>query len=322
MISVIDGGLSTTIQDLGRPGLYAEGIPPSGAMDPFAHVVANALLGNSPDCATLEATLLGPTLRFAAATRIAIAGADMEPMLNGKPCAIWESIAVAPGDVLRVGLAKSGCRAYLAVAGGFDVPVVLGSRSTYAPAFLGGQRGRPLRAGNVLDAARNDVGAAARKLPPELRPDYATHHAIAVMLGPQDHLFTKSGISTFLTAGYAVSVKTNRMACRLIGPVPEVRERERTADEGSGPTDIIEDGNAIGAIQIAGGTEPIIMLRDAPSSGAYAKIATVVSADLETLAQARPGDRIQFASVTFDEARAKLKVQMDLLDASVAALSR
>jgi antagonist of KipI len=300
MLYFLDGGLCTTVQDHGRPGYYSVGIPPSGAMDNFAHSLANALVGNPTDSASLEATLLGPTIRFEKKGLVAITGADMSPTLNGARASMWEAFRVGAGDTLQLGYATSGCRAFVGVAGGIDVPVVLGSRSTYTPAFLGGHRGRKISVGVQLATAVETDRDVGFRLEPEFRPTYASEVTLAVVLGPQDDLFADEGIATFLGSRYAVSARSDRMACRLEGPAPVVRERVRSIDEGEGLTDIIEDGNAIGAIQIAGGIEPIIMLRDAPSTGAYAKIACVVSADLDTIAQAKPRDGVRFRRITVE----------------------
>ena len=320
MLTIVDGGLSTTVQDLGRPGHYAVGIPPSGAMDTFAHTLANELVGNPPNAATLEATLRGPKIRFDSDIIVAITGADVGPTLNGAPIPMWESFHAQTGDLLETPWARLGCRAYIAVSGGIEVPLVLGSRSTYTPAFLGGYRGR-----RITDGARLETGAPGEaksgvRLASTLHPAYPSEMEISVILGPQDHLFTDEGIATFLGSEYRVSAKTDRMASRLSGPVPEVRDRVRSVDEGSGPTDIIEDGNAIGTIQIAGGTEPIIMLRDAPSTGAYAKIATLITADVETMAQARPGDKLHFQSVNAETARERLLAQRRQLAEALESL--
>lgn len=305
MLTFIESGLSTTVQDLGRSGHYNVGIPPSGAMDRFAHSVANALVGNPVGAATLEVTLLGPKIRFESATVFAVTGADMGSALNDAPIPLWESIAAKPGDVLSLTYAGgTGCRAYVAVSGGIDVPLVLGSRSTYSAGYLGGYRGRKILAGvKLASGTPHAVARPGVKLGKDKRPLYRIENEIAVMLGPQDHLFTKAGVSTFLNSEYVVTAATSRTASRLSGPTPEALDRVHSPDEGDGPTDIIEDGNAVGTIQIAGGAEPIVMLRDAPSTGGYAKIATVISVDLEALGQVKPSDKISFTSVSFDEAR-------------------
>ena len=321
MLTFLDGGPWTTVQDLGRTGCYGVGIPPSGAMDEFAHSLANALVGNPVTAATLECTLMGPSIRFDTNLSVAITGADMAPTLNRSPVAMWKSFEVKNGDVLRMARAKTGCRSYVSVSGGVDVPLVLGSRSTYTPAFLGGHRGRRIVAGARLEAGTQGLAESGISLPPHLRPAYCTKLEVAIILGPQDFLFSDTGVVTFLGSYYRITSRTNRTASRLSGPIPEARNKVRSADEGSGPTDIIEDGNAIGTIQIAGGTEPIVMLRDAPSTGGYAKIATLMSAEVDAFGQVKPGDVVRFISLSLEESRNRLIEHRRVLSEALDSLN-
>ena len=305
-IEVIDGGLFTTVQDLGRYGYQRYGLPVSGAMDLFALRVANLLVGNPPSAAALEMTLLGPRLRFLTETVIAIAGADLDPRLNDESVPAWCPIAVPEGAVLASSHARDGLRAYLAISGGIDVPIVLGSRSTFATAGLGGFQGRSIRRGDHIAIGGDDrAGRGARRtFPPEQVPRYGHDHTIRVILGPQDEAFTAEGISTFLSATYTMSSKSDRIGCRLTGP--------RVAHK-AGP-DIISDGTPFGAVQIAGDGLPIVLAADRGVTGGYTKVATVISVDLPRLAQAGPGDRVSFRAVSLDEAHRALEEQEALLD--------
>jgi len=314
VLRVTKPGLFSTLQDLGRHHCADLGIPPGGAMDLYSHRLANAVVGNPPAAPTLEMTLLGGQFEVLAPCILAVAGADMRAERNGTPIRRGVPESFAPGDTLAFRAAKDGCVAYLAIAGGFRGQEVLGSQSTYALGRLGGHFGRALRAGDVL--LRGDARAASPgwEASDEELVWPLTPTPIRFVRGPQAHYFTDRGYATFTGSGYRVSSRSNRLAYRLMGPAPEVAAIPRTADTGSGPTDIIEDGNAVGAIQIAGGSEPICMGRDCPTTGAYAKIGCLVSTDVSRLFQRRPGDVIHFAEVTFDEAVRIAQEARDLMN--------
>ncbi|HWR56878.1 MAG TPA: biotin-dependent carboxyltransferase family protein [Negativicutes bacterium] len=298
LCEVLQPGLWTTIQDLGRPGWQQFGIPVAGAMDAYAFRLANRLLGNGDNAAALEMTLLGPTLRFRRDTVLALTGGDLAPELNGQAVPMWQTMAVRAGDHLTFGGVNSGCRAYLAVAGGFDVPVVLGSRSTYVRGSLGGLEGRPLKTGDILAAGqlRRQAGAGIR-VPDYLIPHYSEEIEVRVVLGPEQNRFTPDSIRAFLSTPYMVTPEADRMGCRLAGP--------RLYHTGG--ADIISGGLPPGAVQVPGHGQPIIMLADRQTTGGYARIATVISADLPRLAQAKPGDRLCFTPVSVTEAQVILR---------------
>ncbi|MEX2270012.1 MAG: biotin-dependent carboxyltransferase family protein [Vicinamibacterales bacterium] len=304
-IEVIDGGFFTTVQDLGRYGYQRYGVPVSGAMDLFALRAANLLVGNPRSAAALEVTLTGPRLRFLTDAVIAVAGADMEPRLDDWPVPMWRPVAASEGAVLAFGATRGGLRAYLAVVGGIDVPVVLGSRSTFPRAGLGGFQGRPIRVGDVLATCGDPLARVeGRRFPTEQIPTYTHHHTIRVILGPQDDAFTAEGLSTFFSATYMVTPKSDRIGCRLDGPpVPH-----------KGSPDIISDGVPFGAVQIAGDGFPMVLAADRGTTGGYAKLATVISADLPRLAQALPGDRVTFRAVSLDEAHRAVDEEEAVLD--------
>jgi antagonist of KipI len=306
IIDVLDGGLLTTVQDLGRLGYQRYGVPASGALDPFALRVANRLVGNSEDAAGLEVTLIGPRLRFLADSVIAVAGADLSPSLDGERAATWEPFAVTTGSVLSFADANDGVRAYVAVAGGgIDVPVVLGSRSTHVRSRLGGFEGRALQAGDRLQAPSREAPrhVAARRLPQDQVPRYGHSHALRVVLGPQADAFTPHGVDTLLSAEYTVSGQSDRIGCRLQGP---------SIEHATSP-DIVSDGTPNGAVQVAGDGMPMVLLADRGTTGGYTKIATVITVDLPSLAQAATGDTVTFTAVPVDEAHALLREREERL---------
>jgi antagonist of KipI len=283
-IEVLDGGLLTTVQDAGRPGQRRHGVSAAGALDASAHAAVNLAVGNAPGAAALELTLLGPTLRFLRPVTLAWDGADLQPVLERPDLGAWPVPAGTPvlaraGNVLRFGARRSGCRAHLAFAGGLDVPLVLGSRSTDLVGGFGGYAGRPLRPGDVLAVGHAAI-APPRPLPAARPRPPATLVKVRVVLGPQAELFTEEAIATFLGATFRVNPASDRVGLRLTGP--------RLAHAGA--TGIVTDGLVPGCLQVPPDGQPILTLADGPTTGGYPKIATVMSADLDALAQLVPGD--------------------------------
>lgn len=306
LVLVEDAGPLTTVQDLGRPGHLRVGIPASGPMDREAFLLANRLIGNADNAAGLECTLIGPRLAFTDERLIAITGADMAPLLNGAPAPTWEGLRVRAGDVLRLGAARSGVRAYVAVAGGIETPPVLGSRATYVRGRLGGVEGRALRKGDRLPLGPT-TAARPRRVPPERVPPHGDEPEVAVVLGPQDDRFTARGIAALFEAPYEMLPQNDRMGARLRGPFIEHTRGH----------DIISDGVALGGIQVVGDGQPIVLLADRQSTGGYTKIGTVCSFDIGRIAQTRPGGRIRFRRVTVAEAHAMLRESRRVLDAAI-----
>ena len=306
-LKIIQPGMLSTIQDRGRYGYQRFGMPTAGAMDTFALRAANALLGNDDNDACIEATVLGPRIELLADTRVAVTGANVSPRLDGEPLPMWQPVSVSKGSRIEFRGPKDGMRAYLAVAGGIDVPQVMGSRATYMKAAIGGIQGRPLRAGDILNAPASEanVSAIAPPLPQEELPTYGSSHELRVVLGPQQKAFTQQGIDTFLSSIYTVSINSDRMGYRLEGEPIEHTD---------GP-DVISDGTPLGTIQVPGDGQPIILLADRGTTGGYTKIATVISPDLSKVAQAMPGHTITFRSVSVEEAQAAYRAQEDLLSA-------
>jgi KipI family sensor histidine kinase inhibitor len=296
-IVVMEAGLLSTIQDLRRIGLRRLGVSGGGAADVRALARANAAVGNAPDAAGIECTVFGPALKFFAGAHFAVAGADLGAVLERADLGDWAvppevAVRARPGNVLHFEARLSGCRAYVAVAGGIDVPAVLGSRSTDMAAGIGGIGGRPLRAGDVL-GARAAPPAAPVAAPHEVVPPSAVA-TVRVVMGPQDHLFAAEAQRRFLSETWAVAAGSDRVGCRLDGP--PVRPE--------GPAEIVSDGMVPGCVQVAADGKPMVMLADGPTTGGYPKIATVISADVGRVAQLVPGEgRMRFSAVTVEEAQ-------------------
>ncbi len=284
---VTTSGLLTTVQDSGRFGFQQYGVPVSGAMDYYAFMASNLLLRNKPNQACLEITLLGPTLEFLNQTQIAITGADLSPILNREKVPCWQTLTVSKGDELRFGPPRSGCRAYLSVKGGIDVPVLLGSRSTYVRGLLGGYKGRQLRTGDVIEANQLQCSSEThvQMMPQNLIPTYETNPTIKVVLGPQSDFFTNRTREVFASSTYTVTADSDRMGYRLDGPELALKK--------SFP--MVSDATPVGAIQVPTDGKPIIMMRDAQTTGGYPKIAVVTTPDTSRLGQVRPGDMIEFS---------------------------
>lgn len=290
-LHIITPGPLTTVQDRGRYGYLRFGVGVSGVMDLDAYQAANALVGNRQEEAVLEATLAGPVIEAGGPCLCAITGADMDAVLDGIPAPKYQSFPIQKGQRLALRLAKSGCRSYLAFQGGIQVPVVMGSRSTNLKCQLGGYKGRALQAGDTLALCdfKEAGGGTPRRLTP---PFYTANKIIRVIEGPQADAFTETGRHIFYGTSYLVTPDSDRMGIRLDGVPVESRHG----------TDIISDGIVFGSIQVPPSGKPIVLMADHQTTGGYAKIATVCSFDLPLLAQARPGDRIQFVKITLEQA--------------------
>ena len=294
-IRIINGGMLTTVQDNGRIGYQQFGVPVSGAMDPQAAAIANILVGNEDNEAVLEVTMLGPRIEFQEANCIAVTGGDLTPQLDGKSFPMNRAVAVQKGQVLSFAAPRSGCRAYIAFAGGLDIPQVMGSRSTYLKAKIGGLEGRKLDKEDIIAfrAPTAQLPNMEKRAVADAETFTKTDVTLRVVLGPQDDAFTEAGIKTFLGETYAVTVQSDRMGCRLDGPVIE------HVKDGN----IISDGISFGAIQVPSEGKPIIMVADRQTVGGYTKIATVISADFSKAAQIKAGDKIRFVQVGITEAQ-------------------
>jgi len=314
-IKVIKPGLSTTVQDKGRYGYYHVGIPPSGSMDQYSHIAANLLVGNSEDAAVLECTYLGPELEFSEPALVAVTGAELPPRINGNAMPAWTAFAVKAGDVLSFDYLQKGSRAYIAVAGGIDVPVILGSRSTYLLGAFGGYEGRTLKEGDVLPIGQTSGnGSEGKKVPADLQPLFENEVEIRVMMGMYDHRLTEKGLRTFLDTVWTLTPVADRIGYRYHGAELDFVPREQPFGAGSDPSNIVDAGYPIGSIQVPGGLEPIILHRDAVSGGGYAMISTVISADMDLVGQSQPNSKTRFVSVNLDEALDARKVYMARLN--------
>ncbi|MCL6706292.1 biotin-dependent carboxyltransferase family protein [Pseudomonas sp. R2.Fl] len=302
VVKVISPGLATSVQDLGRPGYYHLGIPEGGGMDRFATRIANILVGNDPGAALLEVTFLGPELEFTQAAVVAVTGADLPPKINGEERPTWESFPVKAGDRLSFGYLKGGARAYIAISGGIDVPVVLGSRTTYVLGALGGFQGRVLKAGDELPLGEGS-GTAGRSLPERFRRSSATPAQLRMLPGLYWHRITEAGGKRFFEDTWKVAPEADRIGYRFRGGTPlDFVPREPPFGAGSDPSNIVDACYPYGSVQVPSGTEPIVLHRDAVSGGGYMMLGVVISADMDVIAQLQPHTPARFVPVTLDEA--------------------
>jgi biotin-dependent carboxylase-like uncharacterized protein len=302
-VNVITPGLSTTVQDLGRPGYYHLGIPISGGMDRFALRVANMLVGNDEGAAVLEAVFLGPELEFTAPATVAVTGGDLPPKLNGEAREGWSAFDVKAGDRLSFGFLKGGARAYIAVSGGIDVPVKLGSRSTYTLGALGGHQGRALAAGDTLPVGKGGKGGGA--VPATLRRMPGNPAELRVLPGLYWHRITADSGTRFFADTWKVAPEADRIGYRFKGGTPlDFVPREQPFGAGSNPSNIVDACYPYGSIQVPGGTEPIVLHRDAVSGGGYMMVGCVISADMDLIGQLQPHSPARFVEVTMDQALA------------------
>lgn len=312
-VDVLEAGVQTTVQDWpGRVGYWDVGVPPSGPMDELALRAANRLVGNAEGMAGLECTMSGPTLRFNCDSLIALTGALTEATLDGEPVAFWRALAVRAGQVLRIGMVSgAGSRTYLAVAGGFDVPDYLGSKSTFTLGQFGGHAGRILRLGDVLHLTACSRPASEVAM---LAPHYAHHWEIGVMYGPHGapDFFTDEDVATFFATDWEVHYNSSRTGVRLIGPKP-AWARSDGGEAGLHPSNIHDNAYAIGAIDFTGDM-PVILGPDGPSLGGFVCPAVVIQAELWKLGQLRAGDTLRFVPVSAAMAAARLRS----LDAALA----
>ncbi len=286
MIRVLAPGMFTTVQDLGRPGYGPLGVSPSGAADPTALRIGNALVGNPPGAAALEMTLLGGTFLFEVDAVVALAGSDFG-------ADVWVPRSVRPGETLNIGSTQSGARCYLCVRGGISVPLFLGSASTHILSGLGGLEGRALRKGDVLQIG--PAGDTHRRIgvSPEVLAQFGPRKLLRVTPGPQWDWFPDHVRESFLSSAFRVTEESNRMGLRLDG----------AALPSTGRGHMITEGVPLGAIQVPAGGQPIILFVEQQTTGGYPKIANIISADLPSVGQLRPRDEIRFRLVSIEEAR-------------------
>lgn len=311
MISIIKPGLLTSVQDLGRYGYQKYGVIASGVMDQLAHRAANLLVGNSDNEATLEITLLGPVIEFQEDALISVCGADLSPTIDGKPVRLWRAVLVKKGSRLQFGPCKSGCRAYLAIAGGIQVPTVMESKSTYLRAEIGGVEGRALKADDLVtkgELNENSLNIIKRlsadeteesfreldwSVANDIIPDYETTSTVRVTRGRQYGLFTEESRERFFSEPFKITAQSDRMGYRLTGPRLELE----TAAE------MISEAVNFGTIQVPPEGNPIILLADRQTTGGYPKIAQIATVDLPLVAQMKPNDTVYFKEISHKEAQ-------------------
>lgn len=304
-IRILTASPLTTVQDQGRTGYQRMGVPVSGAADQQAHRVGQLLVGGKPSDAGLEMTLAGPEIEFLSDNIIAVTGANLTPRLDGILIPMYRALRVQKGQILSFGGRISGLRAYVAFAGGLDVPPVMGSRSTHLPSAMGGFQGRKLAAGDeigFLHPASDLPNLAFRAAVPD--PIDEGCAVLRVILGPQQDRFTQAGLETFLHSTYTVTPQSDRMGVRLSGEAIA-----HVAD-----ANILSDGIAPGAIQVPDSGQPILMLADRQTTGGYTKIANVITVDLPRIAQRLPGDTVRFEAVSLQEAQALYLAQLRRLE--------
>lgn len=301
-------GLLDVIQDQGRIHFQKYGVPQAGAMDNWAYQLGNILVGNERHLPSLEITWFGPTLRFTKATVAALTGAHLQAQLNGMPITPWRRFKIEAGDLLSFGPAVSGCRAYLALAGGFTIQKIMGSSSTYVKGEMGGWDGRALQTGDQipypdLPPATKKIDHLSATLHPDLQPTYKEHTTLRVLLGPQEEYFTEEGLASFCNDTYMVSQQSNRMGLRLQGPAIKHRFG----------ADILSDSVPFGGIQVPANGQPIILMADRQTTGGYPKIGTIISVDLPLVAQLRPQQTINFQPISIATAQDLLREQQQQL---------
>jgi len=313
-LKIIKSGLSTSVQDLGRPGYFHLGIPISGAMDRYALRAANMLVGNPEDAAGLEGVLMGPEIEFTEDATVAVTGADMPMTLDGEAVQGWTSFSVKPGQTLSFGFLKTGARIYIAVSGGIATDPDLGSRSTYPIGALGGVEGRPIAAGDIIPVGSGSVRTASKSVPNDLRlvPSYPAE--LRVLPGLYWNRLTEASGEGFFEDTWIVAAEADRMGYRFKGGRPlEFVDREQPFGAGSDPSNIVDGCYSYGSIQVPGGTEPIVLHRDAVSGGGYFTLGAIISADMDLIGQLQPNTPIKFIRVEMEQALAARKVRRENL---------
>ena len=303
-LKIIKPGLSTTIQDLGRPGYFHLGIPIGGAMDRLALRAANMLVGNAEDAAGLEAVFMGPEIEFTADAVVAVTGADMPITVDGASQEGWTSFEVKAGQKLGFGFLRTGARAYIAVSGGIATEPDLGSRSTYPIGALGGVEGRAIAAGDEIPVG-NGKGRAGRTIAPALRRGPGSPAQLRVLPGLYWNRLTDAAGQGFFDDEWTVAPEADRMGYRFRGGrALEFVDREQPFGAGADPSNIVDGCYSYGSIQVPGGTEPIVLHRDAVSGGGYFTLGAIISADMDLIGQLQPNTPVRFVKVDMDQALA------------------
>lgn len=321
MLEVIQPGLETSVQDYpGRIGYWNQGFPPSGPMDSWSFRLANILVGNEPGEAGFECQYNGPTLKFGVDTVISVTGANMNPKLDDEPIPMWESVAVKSGQVLQLSFATTGARTYIAFAGGIRTEPWLDSRSTFHKAGVGGMEGNALKKGQSVPLGTGQ-GKPGRKVKEGCKPVISTNKTwvIDVVAGPNDDWVDAKGHQQFLSSDWKLSAKSDRTGFRLEGPDWTFTDKahNKSPEHGSEPSNIIDQGYPVGAINLAGQT-PIILVNDGPSMGGFINPYTVPSSSFWKLGQSKPGEIYHFNVISVDEAsEAAIKIRQICSESSI-----
>jgi len=302
-VRVINPGLSTTVQDLGRPGYFHLGIPIGGAMDRLALRTANLLVGNDEGAAGLEAVFVGPELEFARDAVIAVTGAEMPIRIDGVDKPSWSALKIKAGQVLSFGYLQKGARIYIAISGGLDVPLALGSRATYPIGALGGYKGRAIAQGDELPLGEAALASEGRAVPENLRRRPGLPAELRVVPGLYCRRLVEESQRSFFDDPWKVAPEADRMGYRFRGGRPlKFVAREQPFGAGSDPSNIVDACYPYGSIQVPGGAEPIILHRDAVSGGGYFMLGTVISADMDLIGQLQPNTPTRFVEVDMHDA--------------------
>ncbi|RCW24009.1 biotin-dependent carboxylase-like uncharacterized protein [Ciceribacter lividus] len=314
-IKVQHPGLATTVQDLGRPGYFHLGIPLGGAMDRLALKAANLLVGNEEGAAGLEAVFVGPKLEFTEDAMVAVTGAEMPIRVDGEEKPGWTAFKVKAGQVLSFDFLKTGARIYIAISGGIDVPLALGSRSTYAIGALGGFKGRPIAAGDELPVGAAGAAVDGKSIPETLRRRPGMPAELRVLPGLYWHRITEESGKNFFEDTWKVAPEADRMGYRFRGGRKlDFVPRTPPFGAGSDPSNIVDSCYPYGSIQVPGGTEPIILHRDAVSGGGYFMLGTVISADMDLIGQLQPHTPTRFVKVDMETALSARKERAALIN--------
>lgn len=304
-LKIVKSGLATTIQDMGRPGYFHLGIPEGGAMDRLSMRAANMLVGNPEDAAGLEAVFMGPEIEFTQEASVAVTGAELPVMVDGEPRETWTSFTMKPGQVLSFGFLQAGARAYIAVSGGIATEPDLGSRSTYPIGALGGVEGRAVQPGDELPVGDAPTVAEGRSVPAALRRGPGNPAELRVLTGLYWYRLTDTAGQQFFEDTWTVAAEADRMGYRFKGGRPlEFVEREQPFGAGADPSNIVDGCYSYGSIQVPGGTEPIVLHRDAVSGGGYFTLGAIISADMDLIGQLQPNTQVNFVNVDMDTALA------------------
>lgn len=316
-LKIISHGLSTSIQDLGRPGYFHLGIPIGGAMDRFSLRVANMLVGNSEDAACLEVVFLGPKIEFTQDAIVAVTGAELPVRVDGEPKETWSSFEVKAGQVLSFDFLKAGARAYIAVSGGIDTPPSLGSRSTYPIGALGGVNGRNVETGDELPIGTSSKGKPGLSVSAGMRRLPTTPARLRVLPGLYWHRITEASGNSFFDDEWQVAPEADRMGYRFKGGRPlKFVDREQPFGAGADPSNIVDGCYSYGSIQVPGGKEPIVLHRDAVSGGGYFTLGAIISADMDFIGQLQPHTPVKFEKVDMAgamSARAERKKMLKII---------